>query len=126
MVLQCIPFKTCYSDSPLKLYLFGDASSQADGFVVYRVQNGKSQIFCKIKVTPMKTKTLPTMELLAVCSAFGALTTILTSDSNISMETICISVYAQVVLSWLLTENFIKNLDYWTYGPSWLVEEPEK
>ena len=85
------PFQDIDSDSPLKLYLFGDASSQAYGFVVYRVQNGKSQlIFCKVKVTPMKTKTLPTMELLVVHSAFKALT----SDSNINMESICICVNA--------------------------------
>ena len=68
----------------------------------YRVQNGTSNtIFCKFKVTPMKTKTLPMMELVAVHSAFRALTTILTSYSN--MESICISVDAQVALSWLLT-----------------------
>ena len=61
------------SDSLLELYL----SPQAYGFVVYSVQNEKSQmIFSKIKVVPMKSKTLPMMVLLAVHSAMKSLATL--------------------------------------------------
>ena len=50
-----------------KLCVFCDASPKAYGFVIYGVQNGISQIiYAKTKVAPVKSKSLPTLELLAV------------------------------------------------------------
>lgn len=73
--LREIPFSRHVIDSDCSLmYIFCNAS-QAYGFGVYGVQDGKSHI--KVKVTPIQTKSLPTMELLAVYLAFKALTTFL-------------------------------------------------
>ena len=57
----------------------------------------------------MKPKTLPMVELLAVYSAIKSLATLLKSYSNIYFESVCVLVDAQVVLSWLLTENIKAN-----------------
>ena len=59
---------------PTKLCVFCDASPQAYGIVIYRVQDGISQIiFSKTKVAPVKSKSLPTLKLLAVFIAFKVL-----------------------------------------------------
>ena len=58
---------------PTKLCVFCDASHQTYGFVIYGVQDGISQIiFAKTKVAPVKSKSLPTLELLAVFLVFKA------------------------------------------------------
>lgn len=55
--------------------MFYNASPQANGFVIYGVQKGKSYIILsKVKVALIKTKTLSMMELLAVHTEFKALT----------------------------------------------------
>ena len=62
--------RTC----PTKLCVFYDASLQGYGFVIYGVQDGISQIiFTKTKVAPVKSKSLPTLELLVVFIAFKTL-----------------------------------------------------
>ena len=62
--------RTC----PSKFCVFCDDSSQAYGFVIYGVQDGISQIiFAKTKVASVKSKSLPTLELLAAFIASKAL-----------------------------------------------------
>ncbi|XP_064111443.1 uncharacterized protein LOC135218931 [Macrobrachium nipponense] len=74
--------QTYKTDAPIKLFLFADASKEAYGCAMYAVQGGHSSlIFAKTKVSPIKEKTLPTLELF---------------DS-------------QVVLSWILTNRAPKR-----------------
>ena len=58
----------------------------------------------KAKVSPMKAKSLPTLELLGVFTAINCLGSILNCYSNIQVSNVFIAVDAQVVLSWLLTD----------------------
>lgn len=101
---------------PADLYIFCDASKKAYGFVAYFVQNGNSTlVFAKAKVAPLKSKTLPTLELLAVFLAVKCLGNILEMFSNISIKNTFVAVDAQIVLSWLLSEDaktknqFVRN-----------------
>ena len=94
--------RTC----PTKLYVFYFASLQAYGFVIYGVQDGISQIiFEKPKVTPLKSKSLRTLELLAVITAFKALHFVVRCYSDAVITDIYIFVDAQVMLSWVLEDN---------------------
>ena len=92
------------------MYLF-DTSLDAYIFVVYGVQNTKSSIlFSKAKEAPMKSKTLHTLELLGVYLAVKCLPTLLKAYSHNKIDNIY-SVDAQVVLSWILSDNIkTKNL----------------
>ena len=87
------------------LFIFCDASSEAYGFCAYAVQNNNSNLlFSKAKVSPLKSKTLPTLELLGVYTAFKCLKLILRSYSDLTINDVFILVDAQVVLSWLLND----------------------
>ena len=91
---------------PTKLFVFFDASPQAYGFVIYGVYDGISQInFAKTKVAPVKSKSLPTLELLAVFIAFKDLRFEVRGYSDAVITDIYIFFDAQVVLSWLLKDN---------------------
>ena len=93
-------------DKPSELYIFCDSSKQAYGFAAYNVQDGKSSlIFAKAKVAPMKSKSLPTLELLSVFLAVKCLPTLLDAYSQGMIHNVTISVDAQVVLAWLLSEE---------------------
>ena len=103
-------------DKSSELYIFCDSSKQAYGFAAYNVQEGKSSlIFSKAKVAPMKPKSLPTLELLSVFLAIKCLPTLLNTYSQGMIHNITLSVDAQVVLAWLLSEDiktknqFVKN-----------------
>ena len=100
-------------NEPVNLYIFSDASKHAYGFIAYAVQGNKSNIImAKSKITPIKKKTLPTLELLGVHTAFNCLNLILKGFSNVQVNEIYIAVDAQVVLTWLLTDIYdlkIKN-----------------
>ena len=94
------------------LYIFCDASKACYGFVAY-AHNGVNSnlIFSKNKVAPMKTKSLPSLELLSVFLAFKCLDTILDGFPNITFKSMNVFVDAQIVLSWVLTnEPKTKNL----------------
>ena len=97
---------------PTKLCVFCDASPQAYGFVIYGVHDGISQIiFAKTKVAPVNSKSLPTLELLAVFIAFKALHFVVRCYSDAVITDIYIFLDVQVVLSWLLKDNIkIKNI----------------
>ena len=103
-------------DSPADFYILCDASSGDFGFAAYSVQDGESHLaFAKAEVAPKKPKSLPTLELLAVFLAIKCLLPLLKIYSRIRVGDIVILVDAQVVLSWLLTDNiktknqFVKN-----------------
>ena len=79
---------------------------------IYGVQDEISQIiFAKTKVAPVKSKSLPILELLAVFIAFKALHFVVRGYSEAVITDIYIFVDAQVALSWLLKDNkIIKNI----------------
>ena len=110
------PRSAINEDSPSELYLFCDASKEAYGFVAYNVQDSKSCIaFAKAKVAPKKSKSLPTLELLSAFLGIKCLDNILNAYSNSQITQIVIAVDAQIVLSWLLSDEvktknmFVRN-----------------
>ena len=93
------------SDMPVKLYVFADASKEAYGCAIYVVQNGRSSLlFSKVKVAPIKQRTLPTLELLAAQLSLKCLETILEGGLvPVSLiESIVSFVDSQVALTWIL------------------------
>ena len=95
------------SDEENRLIIFCDASKQAYGFAAYVVSSnlgaGRSKLlFSKVKVAPLKSKTLPTLELMAVFLAFKCLKQILTVNS-LSVKEVFIASDSQVALSWILS-----------------------
>ena len=86
--------------------MFCDASPQAYGFGIYGEQDENSQvIFAKTKVAPVKSKSLPTLDLLAVFIVFKALHFVVRGYSDAVITDIYIFFDAQIVLSWLLKDN---------------------
>ena len=74
---QRFPRRTFNSDGPIKLCVFTDASKKAYGCVFYVVQNEQRHLFfSKVKASPLKERTLPTLELLAVHLALKCFLTI--------------------------------------------------
>ena len=62
---------TFNSNSPIKLCVFTDACKEAYGCALYVVQDVQRHLFfSKVKVSLLKERTLPTLELLAVELAF--------------------------------------------------------
>ena len=100
------------SGQPGDLYIFCDASKEAYGFAAYVVQDRRScLLFAKVKVAPMKEKTLPVLELMAVYLALKCLPTILSNCEQFVPTNLCVATDAQVVLSWLLSQSMaIKNI----------------
>ena len=116
--LKDLQFPRCAMNNvdPVELYLFCDASRESYGFVAYVVQNETTNfLIAKNKVSPIKSKSLPTLELLSVHTAIKCLNVILKAYNNIKINNIYILVDAQIVLSWLLTDiNKIKNKNIFT------------
>lgn len=65
-------------------------------------------LLAKVKVTPMETKTLSTLELLAAFLALRCLLTILNAFPSV-LSNIIIAVEAQIVLFWLLNGSTKSN-----------------
>ena len=102
--------RRCYDDhASTDLFVFCDASKVMYGFASYiRSKTDKfiecNLLFSKVKSAPLKTKSLPTLELMAVFLAFKCMKSILCSiKSNIMQIFICLD--AQIVLSWILSEK---------------------
>ena len=87
--------------------MFCDASKLgAYGYVAYGVQEAQSNfLFAKCKGVPHKKKSLPTLELLSVYLAVKGLYSLLKAYSKLKILNIFIAVDAQVVISWLLSNN---------------------
>ena len=86
------------------LFIFCDASKQASGFCVYaRDYHGNCNlIYSKAKVTPLKEKTSPTYELLAIYLALKCLPSVMVNSMTVRNIFICSD--SQVALGWTLTE----------------------
>ena len=73
--------KSFDAGEPLKLFLFADASEEAYGCSIYAVQGAyRALIFAKTKVSPIKERTLPSLELLAAQLALKCFSTIFESS----------------------------------------------
>lgn len=106
------PRKVINSEEPNRIAIFWDASKDAYGFSVYKLggesaNNSSRSLFSKVKVAPLKTKTLPTLELLAMFLAFKCLKTFL--KKCISVEEVFVRfTESQVALSWIIS-GYVKT-----------------
>ena len=100
-----IPRFTYNSDKPFKLHVFADASKDLIACSVY-VSQGKHSalLFAKNKLTPIISKTMPTLELLAFELAVKVLFKIVTSEYFNKRNLTEINFYSdsQVALTWIL------------------------
>ena len=98
------------SEEDMALFIFSDASKRAYGYVVYSVQNCKSNfVFAKAKTAPLKHKrSVPQLELLAAKLSLQGLFTLLSCFSNVN--NVYIGVDAQIVLAWLTSPISTKNV----------------
>ena len=91
-------------DEKADFFLFCDASQKAYGVVVYAVHNGLSQfVFCKPKVTPLKNRSLPQLELLGALVRLQELFNILFVYKHVDIGSVYLALDAQVALSWILS-----------------------
>ena len=90
----------------ISLIVFCDSSKQAYGFTCYAKSiNATNLLFAKVKIAPVKSKSLPTLELLSVYLALKCLPSILQSVNDAKVLNLTVCVDAQVALSWILTGN---------------------
>ena len=90
--------------------MFTDSSKSIYGFNCYcrSIEDNKiccNLLFSKAKNAPSKSKTLPTLELLAVYLALKCLFSLLNSINAEKVLNITIGIDAQIVLSWILSKN---------------------
>lgn len=106
-----IPRKVASSDEEAKLIIFTDASKQSYGFSIYCVQGMRSSlIFSKFKLSPVPSKTLPSLELLAIFLAIKCTINILSDlNFNIPVKNITLLTDSQVALSWVLSGRVVKK-----------------
>ena len=98
-------------DLPMDLFIFCDASKLSYGFVAYSVQGGLSNfLFAKSKVAPIKTRSLPQLELLGAVVATQGLLTMLDIFKHVKINNVYIHLDAQIVLSWILSPSLPKNV----------------
>ena len=94
------------------LHIFCDSSKSCYGFAAYAFNGTESNlIFAKAKMAPIKSRTLPTLELLSSYLAMKCLPVILSGFEDCKFEFVNILVDAQIVLSWILADDIkVKNL----------------
>ena len=88
------------------LVVFCDAAKSSYGFLVYLLNHQSNFIFSKAKVAPLKQRSIPSLELLAVYLAFKCIFSILASYDQILFKNIYFFIDAQVVISWIVSKNF--------------------
>ena len=102
--------RRCYDTSTeVTMIIFCDASRVMYGFASYvrtvhtdSVEN--NLLFSKVKSAPLKGKSLPTLELMAVFLAFKCIKSLFAAVSC-TIKDIYICIDAQIVLSWILSEK---------------------
>ena len=101
-----IPRYAYNRDKPFSLHCFLDASQDLIGTAVYVVQDGKSALlFAKCKLAPANSRTIPTLELLAIELACKVIHKIINSVYFTGNMLQKINFYSdsQVALSWVLS-----------------------
>ena len=94
------------SSKPIDVIIFADASKEAYGCAFYAIQNNQINLmFSKVKIAPLQTKTLPSLELLASYLSFKCLDSLVENEhfSRDLINKVTLLVDSQCVLSWLLT-----------------------
>ena len=164
------------------ILIFSDASKTAYGFCAYAVgeigEISSKLLFAKAKIAPIKAKSLPTLELMAVVLALKHLKQLI-SSLTVHINEVYLCIDAQIVITWIMsglvktknifarnrvkdtnklindieiehnlkikvkyvptelnpsdlltrglkTDDFIKNLDFWTNGPLFIREKKIK
>jgi len=99
--------KVAKDQDPVSLVIFTDASKVMYGFCAYLKPTCSSSkpnlVFAKGKSAPLKAKTIPTLELLAVFLALKCISNLLKSLNPLNLGELFICVDSQVVLSWILS-----------------------
>ena len=111
-IAECSKFKfprKSYNNK-VQLIFFCDASKQIYGFGCYaRYLEGEDYqcdlIFSKAKTAPIKSKSIPCLELLAAFLAFKCLNSIIDSLPHENIESITYCIDSQVVLSWIISKK---------------------
>ena len=110
--LPKLRFKRRAFKGKIELVVFTDAAKEAYGCAYYACYNDKGKIcssllFAKAKVSPMKPKTLPTLELLGVFLGLKCASVVLSAVVNeeVLVNSLTFCTDSQVVLSWILTKN---------------------
>lgn len=101
-----VPRHAYNSNEPFALHVFTDASTELVGTAVYVAQGEHSHLlFAKCKLSPPKSKTIPTLELLAFELASKIVQKIISAPYFQLHNLQCINFYSdsQVALSWVLS-----------------------
>ena len=111
--------RSCFetAENDLSLKIFCDASSVCYGFVVYVTSSSKGPniLWAKGKVAPMKSKTLPCLELLSIFLALKCLPQVLSGFPDSHFRSLYIFSDSQISLQWVLHGGkknksiFVKN-----------------
>lgn len=114
--LDCLSFNRNIGQDEEKctLHVFNDASSKAYGAVAYLTVNGESNILTsKARVTPMKTRSLPQLELTAIQIGTRLARYITTTLKSVDIENVYIWSDSEVALQWIRNGNsnivYVKN-----------------
>ena len=95
------------SESPCSLIIFCDAAKHAYGFTCYvydEISHKSNLLFAKCKSSPLKTKTIPTLELLSVYLSMKCLLSMLNVLCR-NLQSIFVCIDAQIVMSWILSQS---------------------
>ena len=102
---QCTPLLPTLDDNTL--HIFANASLQAYGAVIYMLQGTHSTILMsKSRAAPLKTHTLPRLELMAAVVASQLCSFVIKSLHT--TFSICFWSDSQIVLSWIFSEKKLK------------------
>jgi len=109
LLLSNISFNRKISESGhcCSLVIFTDASKELYGFAAYlldEVSGSCNLYFSKCKIAPIKSKTLPTLELLAVFLAFKCLQSLLEGAASTSISKVYVAIDSQVAISWVVSK----------------------
>jgi hypothetical protein len=106
----CFDRQALDSADDVTLVIFTDASKTNYGFTIYTVHGrdddkSSNLLFSKTKVAPLKSKTLPTLELLAIFLAFKCLMNIIVALDRTRISRVYFATDSQIAISWILNKE---------------------
>ena len=104
----------CNVDSPTRLVVFCDSSMKAYGAVVYVVSEGDSNLLLsKARVTPLKSRTLPQLELTAIQFGVQLAHYVRNTLSEITFVSVTVFSDNEAALQWVRNDSssitYVKN-----------------